>query len=154
MIPAGTILVQIVSTNHLRIDSSVTQLPQNQCMNKLIRTSGFLAFLLTMLSACTTAKLEARLEANPQCKDVYNAKTGALMPCPGSDKSFYVAAGLDAPRQAKAAVVLNTAAASPVAAQTPTPQLTQPNPSLPVQANCKPSIHQKTGGILPCPPLD
>ena len=133
-------------------------------MNKLIRTSGFLAFLLTMLSACTTAKLEARFEANPQCKDVYNAKTGALMPCPGSDRSFYVAAGLEAPRQAKAAVVPNTVAgstpsvappgASPVAAQTPTPQFTKPTQPLQAQADCKPSIHKKTGGILPCPPLD
>jgi len=133
-------------------------------MYKSIQSCSFLVILLTALSACTASKLEARFEANPQCKDVYNAKTGALMPCPGSDRSFYVAAGLEAPRQAKAAVVPNTVAgstpsvappgASPVAAQTPTPQFTKPTKPLQAQADCKPSIHKKTGGILPCPPLD
>jgi hypothetical protein len=112
-----------------------------------------LVLLLLALSACSTAKLEARLEANPQCKDVYNAKTGALMPCAGSDRSFYIAAGIEAPRQGKAAVVANTET-SPVAAQAPIPQSTQANQPLQAQPDCKPSIHKKTGGILPCPPLD
>jgi len=31
------------------------------------------------------AKIEARLEANPQCKEVVNPKTGATMPCPGPE---------------------------------------------------------------------
>ena len=112
-----------------------------------------LVLLLLALSACSTTKLEARLEANPQCKDVYNAKTGALMPCTGSDRSFYIAAGIEAPRQARAPVVANTAA-SPVEAQTSTPQLTQANQPLQTQSDCKPSIHKKSGSILPCPPLD
>ena len=112
-----------------------------------------LVLLLLALSACSTTKLEARLEANPQCKDVYNAKTGALMPCSGSDRSFYIAAGIEAPRQGKAAVVANTAI-SPVTTQTPTPQLTKSNQILQAQPECKPSIHKKTGGMLPCPPLD
>jgi len=130
-------------------------------MNKTIQNVVFLISVLPFLSACTTAKLEARLEANPQCKDVYNAKTGALMPCPGTDRSFYAAAGLEAPRQAKAAVAPNAAtpsttpaAASPVTAQTPTPKLTKTTQPLQAQADCKPSIHKKTGGMLPCPPTD
>ena len=47
------------------------------------------------ITACSTAQLEARLEANPQCKDVVNPKTGSVMPCPGSDKTFYKSVGLD-----------------------------------------------------------
>ena len=112
-----------------------------------------LVLLLLALSACSTTKLEARLEANPQCKDVYNAKTGALMPCTGSDRCFYIAAGIEAPRQARASVVANTAA-SPVTADTAIPQLTQANQPLQAQPDCKPSIHKKSGSILPCPPLD
>lgn len=123
-------------------------------MNKLAQTSCFLVILLTTLSACTTAKLEARLEANPQCKEVYNSKTGALMPCPGSDKSFYVAAGIETPRKTKAVEVLSTAEASPALVQTPAPQLTPATKAMQAWADCKPSIHKKTGGILPCPPLD
>ncbi|MEI6183226.1 MAG: hypothetical protein WCP25_08005 [Polynucleobacter sp.] len=122
-------------------------------MSSLVQRVVSLVLLMLVLSACNSAKLEARLEANPQCKDVYNAKTGALMPCSGSDRSFYIAAGIEAPRQARASVVANTAA-SPVAAQTPTPQLTQASQPLQAQPDCKPSIHKKTGGILPCPPLD
>ena len=59
-----------------------------------------------LLSSCTMAKLEARLEANPQCKDVVNAKTGLLMPCPGSDKAFYREVGL-APAQPTTAIATN-----------------------------------------------
>jgi len=122
-------------------------------MSSLVQRVVCLVLLSLVLSACNSAKLEARLEANPQCKDVYNAKTGALMPCSGSDRTFYIAAGIEAPRQAKASVVANTAA-SPVAAQASVPQLTQANQPLQTQSDCKPSIHKKTGGILPCPPLD
>ena len=103
------------------------------------------------LTACSTAKLEARLEANPQCKEVVNPKTGALMPCPGSDRSFYIAAGLEAPRLANAIanpaigpdplIVLNSAAGAPAAVKQ-------------VTVNCKPQIHKKTGGMMPCPPDD
>ena len=130
-------------------------------MTKLIQILSFSIFISVFLSACTTAKLEARLEANPQCKDVYNAKTGALMPCPGTDRSFYVAAGLEAPRQAKPATVTNTAtasipttiqASSSAAAQsTISPVVTTPAA---VQSECKPTIHKKTGGMLPCPPQE
>ena len=123
-------------------------------MNKLAQNSCFLVILLTTLSACTTAKLEARLEANPQCKEVYNAKTGALMPCPGSDKSFYVAAGIKTPRKTEAAAVISAAEVSPAQVQTPMPQVTPFTQPLQAQADCKPSIHKKTGAILPCPPLD
>ena len=129
----------------------------NDPMHKSIQTAFFLASLLAALSACTTSKLEARLEANPQCKDVYNPKTGALMPCPGTDKSFYVAAGLEAPRQAKLASSAPTtpsATAVSQAAQLPSTQSTPASQASPAQADCKPTIHKKTGGILPCPPLD
>ncbi|MBU3550566.1 hypothetical protein [Polynucleobacter sp. MWH-Berg-3C6] len=128
-------------------------------MNKSIHLSTLTTLAVLALSACTTAKLEARLEANPQCKEIYNAKTGALMPCPGTDKSFYVAAGLETPKQAKPApVVSNTldtpASTTPVAAATaPTSRVaTQSSPA--PQTDCKPTIHKKTGGILPCPPQD
>ena len=123
-------------------------------MNKLAQTSCFLVILLTTLSACTTAKLEARLEANPQCKEVYNAKTGALMPCPGSDKSFYVAAGIEVARKSKTPEVISAAEVSPAQVQTPISQETPATQAMQARTDCKPSIHKKTGGILPCPPLD
>lgn len=131
-------------------------------MNKSIQIVVFLISLLPALLACTSAKLEARLEANPQCKDVYNTKTGALMPCPGTDRSFYVAVGLEAPRQAK----LSSSPAAPTIPTSSTPfagsagavtQAAQVPPiqsSPAAQADCKPTIHKKTGGMLPCPPLD
>jgi hypothetical protein len=131
-------------------------------MNKSIQTSFFFISLLPLLSACTTAKIEARLEANPQCKDVYNAKTGALMPCPGTDRSFYVAAGLEAPRQAKQAIspttITSPASNAPAALSVGT--VTQAAQAQPIQSStaaqegCKPMIHKKTGGMLPCPPID
>jgi hypothetical protein len=126
-------------------------------MQKSIQTAIFLALLLAALSACTTSKLEARLEANPQCKDVYNPKTGALMPCPGTDKSFYVAAGLEAPRQAKLASSAPTTPSTVAVTQAAQLPLTQSSPKAqasPTQLECKPTIHKKTGGMLPCPPLD
>jgi hypothetical protein len=126
-------------------------------MKKSPQSVVLLVLLLSALSACTTAKLEARLEANPQCKDIYNAKTGALMPCPGTDKSFYVAAGLETPRQAKPAPSVpatNTPGALTQAAQVPPIQSSAVTQPLPVQVDCKPTIHKKTGGMLPCPPLE
>jgi len=142
-------------------------------MNTLLKITSLTAILGSALIGCTTAKLEARLEANPQCKDVYNSKTGALMPCPGTDKSFYVAAGLEAPRQAKPVSSTNTVTSNPASAlsqgltQTNTSSLS-PSPTQistvtqssvapatsPAQSDCKPTIHKKTGGMLPCPPLD
>lgn len=121
--------------------------------------SSLTAATLLGLSACTVAKLEARLEANPQCKDVVNPKTGALMPCPGSDRAFYVAAGVEAPRPAKTVAMAqtesiptkptNSDATAPSAASTPAVKA-----SIAPQANteCKPQIHKKTGGLIPCLP--
>ncbi len=142
-------------------------------MNRSIQLASALVLLLGALSACTTAKLEARLEANPQCKDVYNAKTGALMPCPGSDRSFYVAAGLEAPRQAKVAPATNAAGSTTTSSTTSSATMAQPASTAPAvgqapittstavapspvatQSDCKPTIHKKTGGMLPCPPQD
>ena len=126
-------------------------------MKKSLQSVVFLALLLSTLSACTTAKLEARLEANPQCKDVYNSKTGALMPCPGTDKSFYIAAGLESPRQAKpvpSVLTTTTPGVITQAAQVPPVQSSAVTQPLPAQADCKPTIHKKTGGMLPCPPLE
>ena len=110
-----------------------------------------IAVLMTLgLSACTTAKLEARLEANPQCKDVMNTKTGALMPCPGSDRAFYVAAGLEAPRPAKVKAA-DTATPSSLSGAN---SAAVTSPAKQALSDCKPQIHKKTGGILPCPSVD
>jgi hypothetical protein len=121
-------------------------------MNQKLSWRTSISVLITLgLSACTTEKLEARLEANPQCKEIVNPKTGALMPCPGSDRSFYVAAGLEAPKPAKivsappigsdSLVVSNSRAGAPATAKQ-------------ASVDCKPQIHKKTGGVLPCPPDD
>ena len=119
------------------------------------------ALLVLGLSACTTAKLEARLEANPQCKEVINPKTGAVMPCPGSDRAFYVAAGLEAPRpsKAKAVAAVTPDSATPTSTAAVGSTSSSSNSSAPPAAkqatrDCKPQIHKKTGGMLPCPPED
>ncbi|WP_068322942.1 hypothetical protein [Polynucleobacter yangtzensis] len=104
--------------------------------------------LIFLLCACSVAKLEARLEANPQCKDVVNPKTGALMPCPGSDKAFYRDVGL-AP--AKAVPVANSSVTTAPAAATQGIAASEPRTMIPAQYDCKPQIHKKTGGTLPCP---
>ena len=129
----------------------------------LVKQSLLIACSFLIVTACSTAKIEARLEANPQCKDVINPKTGALMPCPGSDKAFYKEVGLtpaktspteiNSPRTSSAEITpaktspaeITPAVAAPLS---PTPT---PNP-LPVE--CKPQIHKKTGGTLPCPAAD
>jgi hypothetical protein len=117
------------------------------------------AFLLT---ACSVAKLEARLEANPQCKDVLNPKTGTLMPCPGSDKAFYREVGLAPPKStttvnSQTATAPATVGASP-STQSPTgastPAALSSSKVVPAQIDCKPQIHKKTGGALPCPAPD
>jgi hypothetical protein len=121
-------------------------------MNQNLSWNSSIAALIAIsLSACTAAKLEARLEANPQCKEVVNPKTGALMPCPGSDRSFYVAAGLEAPRPAKI-VATPTIGSDPLRVSSSAAEAFV----APKQANvgCKPQIHKKTGGALPCPPDD
>ena len=117
-----------------------------------IRRSA-LALLVICIAGCSTAKLEARLEANPQCKEVVNPKTGAVMPCPGSDKAFYRSVGLEStkanqPLASTPSVTQNSAnMPSETAAQVTPKQVPQ---ALPI-ADCKPSLHKKTGGILPCP---
>ena len=115
-----------------------------------------------LLAGCSVAKLEARLEANPQCKDVINPKTGALMPCPGSDKAFYREVGL---ASAKPTPIANSPTPSTATigganstTQTSmngaTPVLGGATKATPTQADCKPQIHKKTGGTLPCPAPD
>lgn len=102
-----------------------------------------LSSALVLLGACSADKLEARLQADPQCKSVMNAKTGALMPCPGTDKEFY-----------KSIPALNVV--KPGVIQAEATQVSPSNPSLmqkstlaPVE--CKPQLHQKSGGLMPCP---
>ena len=108
-----------------------------------------------VLAACTVAKLEARLEADPQCKPIINPKTGALMPCPGTDKAFYLAVGLSPIKTdvtttsgsspsteiASKDASLNTSGVSPIVNQ---------NKSASTKSDCKLKIHQKTGEMLPC----
>ena len=107
------------------------------------KQSLLIAISSLVIAGCSTAKLEARLEANPQCKDVVNPKTGALMPCPGSDKAFYREVGL-APTKTSSTEI-TPAGVVPV----------QPIPtSSSLPADCKPQIHKKTGGTLPCAPID
>jgi hypothetical protein len=90
---------------------------------------------------CSSAKLEARLEANPQCKEVINPKTGSVMPCPGTDKAFYKSVGLEQTKAAPIAASVSSEAAIAVT----------PNQSSQATSDCKPTLHKKTGGILPCP---
>lgn len=130
-------------------------------MNKNIFLATIACFSTLALSACTVAKLEARLEANPQCKDVVNPKTGAVMPCPGSDRAFYVAAGLEEPRKPKANPVTTTSTEAVVSPSTAVPVANNPNTTpassssaISAPADCKPKLHQKTGGMLPCPPQE
>jgi hypothetical protein len=92
--------------------------------------------------------------------DIYNAKTGALMPCPGTDKSFYVAAGLETPKQAKPAPIVSNIgevsppSTAPVAAAPVARSPVNTQSSTAAQSGCKSTIHKKTGGSLPCPPQD
>jgi hypothetical protein len=126
----------------------------------------FLTFLgVVLLTSCTVAKLEARLEANPQCKDVINPKTGAVMPCPGSDKSFYRSVGLEPPKptSVSAAAIATPAAtnsspsqgaASSISNSGSATVTTAPVATVSPAPDCKPQIHKKTGGMLPCPAPD
>lgn len=119
-------------------------------MRNPLSNPGFALIFTLFLSGCTAAKLEARLEANPQCKDVLNPKTGSLMPCPGSDKAFYKAAGL-AP--AVPSVVVNDSSSMTQTADDASISAS-PLKSAPSSMDCKPQIHKKTGGALPCPSSD
>ena len=102
-----------------------------------------LSSILVLLSACSVDKLEARLQADPQCKSVMNAKTGAVMPCPGTDKEFYKsipALSVASPRATQATEV-QTSLVTPTSAPKPI--------AAPVE--CKPQLHQKSGSLMPCP---
>ena len=126
---------------------------------KLIRVCFLALGAVLLSSACSVAKLEARLEANPQCKDIVNPKTGALMPCPGSEKAFYREVGL-APAKPTPAVNNPAVAAAPAGSTAPASSSTSTtSPTAPTKAtqapvDCKPQIHKKTGGTLPCPAPD
>jgi hypothetical protein len=131
-------------------------------MNIYLAKSLLILATLLLLSACTVAKLEARLEANPQCKDVVNPKTGALMPCPGSDKAFYRELGLapakpttttNSPSSTTPGVV-GTSSPTQGPTSAATPAAVSSAKAVPVQTDCKPQIHKKTGGTLPCPAPD
>lgn len=114
------------------------------CMNMTLALRvAALSCTLTLLSACTVDKLEARLQADPQCKSVMNVKTGALMPCPGTDKEFYKSVATQnatAPKVTQAEVQ-QAFASSP----SPTPKVV----AAPVE--CRPQLHQKSGSLMPCP---
>ena len=102
-----------------------------------------LSSALVLLSACSADKLEARLQADPQCKSVMNAKTGALMPCPGTDKEFYKS--IPALNVPKSKATQANVVEAPASGQSLTP-----NPIL-APVECKPQLHQKLGSIMPCP---
>ena len=102
-----------------------------------------LSVALFLFSACTVDKLEARLQADPECKPVMNAKTGALMPCPGTDKQFYKSIPA---LNASAPTVTQTAVAQQSSAGAIPSQKTVIAP-----VECKPQLHQKSGSLMPCP---
>lgn len=111
--------------------------------NNLLINGLFLLVSLLGLVGCTSDKLQARLEADPQCKSIVNTKTGALMPCPGSDKEFY-----------KSIPALNTKALTPSQELAAHPQISSqaiPVKPISVSTECKPSLHQKSGALMPCP---
>lgn len=114
------------------------------CMNTspLFRIAT-LALAVSLLAACSVDKFEARLQADPQCKQVMNAKTGALMPCPGSDKEFY-----------KSIPALNVATSKTVQSEklpSPTKPLPATSKTIAAPVECKPQLHQKSGSLMPCP---
>jgi len=127
------------------------------------------------LTACTSMdKLQARLEADPQCPPVMNAKTGALMPCPTPPKpqpavttqknvqpsSTPSSSAAQTPASnVSGAVPLNT----PQNAASNAPQgnvsnsgssakaIAPSSPSITANPECKGVLHQKTGALMPCP---
>jgi len=101
------------------------------------------------LNGCTVNKLEARLEADPQCKPIINAKTGALMPCPGSDQEFYRSVASTSAPSAPTVAASSQNSASPPQKRDNSPSVTTKPLSAPVE--CKPALHQKSGSLMPCP---
>jgi hypothetical protein len=116
---------------------------------------SLLVFAFT-LGGCTAAKLEARLEADPQCKPIVNPKTGSLMPCPGTDKGFYESVGL---LPARSDIKLSHSEDSTVSDVGSQIKAADSNPVATSSAlsktqlilGCKPQLHKKTGTVLPCP---
>lgn len=111
------------------------------------------------ICGCTAAKLEARMEANPQCKEIINPKTGALMPCPGTDRSFYRSVGLESAKSSIPPVVTNSTEASAVlqsqsSTSTALSHSATSAARSSVSSDCKPQLHKKTGSVLPCPSQD
>ena len=114
------------------------------CMNSshLFRIAT-LALVTSLVAACSVDKFEARLQADPQCKQVTNVKTGALMPCPGTDKEFY-----------KSIPALNVAISKTVQSEklpSPTNPLPATSKTIAAPVECKPQLHQKSGSLMPCP---
>jgi hypothetical protein len=103
-----------------------------------------------LISACSVDKLEARLQADPQCKPVVNQKTGALMPCPGTDKDFYrsipaLSAVVPQPTQTTQTTQTPEVAMTSSSSQAVKTKITvAPN-------ECKPQLHQNSGALMPCP---
>jgi hypothetical protein len=102
---------------------------------------------VALVTGCSVAKLEARLEANPQCKDVVNPKTGATMPCPNTEKLMgSQTTVMGSPVIATPAMggkQTSDSAVMPIAA----PAVTR----LPLAQPCKPQMNAKTGTVMPCP---
>ena len=111
-----------------------------------------IAALGICVAACSTAKFEARLEANPQCKEVINPKTGSVMPCPGTDKAFYKSVGLEPTKATQTAASVPSVTQNSIPLPTEAAIALTPNQSSQAtSSDCKPALHKKTGGILPCP---
>ena len=115
------------------------------------------------ISACTSMdKLQARLEADPQCPPVMNAKTGALMPCPTPPKPQ---PAVTTQKNVQPSSAVTQAPASGMSATEPlnTPQVSVSNsgspakaaapssPSITANPECRGVLHQKTGALMPCP---
>ncbi|MBU3584473.1 hypothetical protein ICN41_10795 [Polynucleobacter sp. 15G-AUS-farblos] len=116
-----------------------------------------LLMLFTLaLGGCTAAKLEARLEADPQCKPIINPKTGSLMPCPGTDKGFYASVGLTSnkgdikPNPPEDTKVQESGIRNMATPINPVPASSTSSQNL-SSPGCKPQLHKKTGTALPCP---
>lgn len=101
--------------------------------------------VVVLVAGCSAAKLEARLEANPQCKDVVNPKTGATMPCPNTEK-FIGSQATATSLVATPAMAGKQTSDSSVAPMT-APAVTR----TPVVQSCKPQMNAKTGAVMPCP---
>jgi hypothetical protein len=108
---------------------------------------GILLITIVTLSACSIAKIESRLEANPQCKEVVNPKTGATMPCPGPEQ--FVRAQASTPSVGMTSVVPATPSTSGVPSSTI--PVAAPSPKAQPVPPCKPQLNTKTGSLMPCP---